>query len=72
MVGRQEAAVDLATGEHLAAYAVGLLLALPVAAAVLWKVMDTTRKRRARAAMKEGNRIYKDWLDSSSQLSGRK
>ncbi|HSV54694.1 MAG TPA: hypothetical protein VLJ57_21400 [Burkholderiaceae bacterium] len=49
--------------------AIGLLLALPIATVLLWKRVDATRRRRE---MKEGNRIYKVWLDSSVPRERRK
>ena len=58
--------MDPFSGEHLVPLAFGLLFGLPVAAILLYKILHTSRLRRERAAMKEGNRIWKDWLDSSS------
>jgi hypothetical protein len=64
--------VDPFSAESLVPYAFGLLFGLPVAGALVYKVLHTSRLRRERAAMKEGNRIWKEWLDSSSASVDRK
>lgn len=44
-----------------------LLLCLPFATGWLWRRADILRRRRE---MREGNRIYKEWLDSSADRRG--
>lgn len=54
--------MDQLTDGLLLPAAIVLLLGLPIATVVLYRRADAARRRRE---MKEGNRIYKDWLDSS-------
>lgn len=43
-------------------FALSLLVGLPVAGMLVWKVVLGTMKKRAGEAMSRGNRIYNDWL----------
>lgn len=54
--------MDVGSSELAVIFALSLMVGVPVAGMVVWKVAVKTLKRRAKTSMERGNRIYSNWL----------